>query len=185
MFQEPGDRPCPLESYRPYLLLLARLQLGARLRGKVDPSDLVQATILKAHKARDQFRGGPDAKFRAWLRKILANTLADWADKFGNEPEIQQALAASSARLESWLADGVQSSPSQHAEKEEKLRRLADALTELSDDERSALELRYLHQPRYSLPEIAEHLKPKTPKAVAGLLERGLKKLRKLMNDLS
>src|SRR5689334_15445248 len=97
MAQDPGGRQWPLESYRPYLLLLARLQLGARLRGKVDPSDLVHETILKAHKGRDQFRGHTHAEMRAWLRRILANTLADWADKFGNEPGIQQALAASSA----------------------------------------------------------------------------------------
>jgi RNA polymerase sigma-70 factor (ECF subfamily) len=183
MAQDPGGRQWPLESYRPYLLLLARLQLGARLRGKVDPSDLVHETILKAHKGRDQFRGHTDAEMRAWLRRILANTLADWADKFGNEPGIQQALAASSARLESWLEDPLQSTPSQHAEKDEQLRRLASALAQLSDDERTAVELRYLHEPRFSLSEIAEHLNRPTAKAVAGLLARGLEKLRGLLPD--
>jgi RNA polymerase sigma-70 factor (ECF subfamily) len=40
-----------LERYRGYLALLARLQIGRRLRGKVDAADMVQEAFLKA--ARD------------------------------------------------------------------------------------------------------------------------------------
>ena len=60
---------------------------------------------------------------------------------------------------------------------------LAKALDQLSGDERTALELRYLHEPRCSLPEIAQHLNRPTAKAVAGLLARALDKLRKLLPD--
>src|SRR5262245_36677856 len=120
MAGERDGQRLPLEAYRPYLLLLARLHLGARLRGKVDASDLVQETLLKDHQHENGFQGRTDGEMRAWLGRILTNTLADAGRRLGREPQIQQALAASSARLESWLAD-EQSTPSEHLQKDERL----------------------------------------------------------------
>src|SRR5438874_621284 len=82
---EPARPSQALERFRDYLRLLAGLQVGPRLRVKVDPSDLVQQTLLKAHQARDQFRGASSGEMSAWLRQILARTLADAARDLGRE----------------------------------------------------------------------------------------------------
>src|SRR5437899_12573408 len=49
-----------LEQYRNYLVMLARLQIGRRLQGKVDASDLVQETFLEAYRDFGQFRGSTE-----------------------------------------------------------------------------------------------------------------------------
>src|SRR5262245_54840522 len=121
--------PLPLEHYREYLRLLARLQLDPRLRGQLDPSDVVQQTLLKAHERLDQFRGGTGEELRAWLRAILAHTLVDAVRRFGRQKgdrirSLEAALEQSSAKLEALLAS-EDSNPSHGAMRAERLVELA------------------------------------------------------------
>jgi RNA polymerase sigma-70 factor (ECF subfamily) len=176
----------PLEGYRDYLRLLARLQLGPRLQAKLDASDVVQQTILHAHEQRSQFRGVTEAEWLAWLRVILANALAAAARHFstrsrdlGRERSLEAELDLSSSRLEGLLA-ADHTSPSQRAVRAEELLRLAAALVQLPEDQRSVVELHHLK----GLPvaEVAHRL-GRTRPAVVGLLFRALKKLRTLLRD--
>src|SRR5580692_4099989 len=183
----PGDDPGRmLEPFRAYLRLLARLNLAPQLRGKLDPSDVVQQTLLQAYQALDQFRGRSEAELAAWLRQILARNLAQAVRDFGRarrdlarEQPLQAALDASSARLEAWLA-ADQSSPSERAEQGEQALRLAEALEQLPEAQREALVMQYWQG--LSLAEIGTHL-GRSPEAVAGLIKRGLKQLRQRMHD--
>src|SRR5262245_45101132 len=106
---DPG-RDLRLQPHRDYLALLARAQLDPRWQAKVSPSDLVQQSLLEAHRDADQFRGTTDAELRAWLRRILARNLANVARDLTRqrrdaraERPLAEALAGSSARLEAWL----------------------------------------------------------------------------------
>src|SRR5262249_49757836 len=108
MAQALDDRGPAPEGFRDYLLLLARLQLDPQLQGLLDPSDLVQQTLLKAHQNRDQCRGTTDVQRAAWLRAILAHELADAVRKVERRGEdrrrsLEAALEQSSVRLEAWL----------------------------------------------------------------------------------
>jgi RNA polymerase sigma-70 factor (ECF subfamily) len=172
--------------FRSYLRLLARLQLDRRLRSKLDPSDVVQQTLLQAHRALGDFRGRTDAEMAAWLRQILARNLAHASRDFGRhkrdvtrEQSLEKAVNASSARIEAWLA-AEQSSPSQKAERNEHVLRLSGALENLPDAQREALELHYFQE--CPLAETARRMN-RTPVAVAGLLKRGLKQLRAVMQE--
>jgi RNA polymerase sigma-70 factor (ECF subfamily) len=172
-----------VEEYREYLHLLARLQIEPRLRGKVDPSDVVQQTLVKAHQHRDQFRGQTAAEQAGWLRRILVNTLVDAARKFGRELDrempLEQQVHDSSARLEAFLA-ADQSTPSEAAVRQEQLLRIARALGRLPDDQRTAIELHHLRD--QAVADIAVTLN-RTEASVAGLLRRGLKRLRELLEE--
>jgi RNA polymerase sigma-70 factor (ECF subfamily) len=181
-----GDASDPhLEGFRNYLELLARVRLDPRLRGKLDPADLVQQTLLRAVAAQDRFRGD-DAGRAAWLRTILARVMIDAVRKFGShgggerERSLEAALEQSSARLEAFLAADL-TSPSGRAERNERLLRLADALVRLPDDQRRAVELRHLQG--LPLVEIAERM-GRSVDAVVGLIHRGLRALRRDLDEL-
>jgi RNA polymerase sigma-70 factor, ECF subfamily len=174
-----------LERYQALLRLRVRqLHLDPRLKRRCDASDLVQETLLKAHKNLDRFRGKTEAELVKWLHEILAHTLADEVRKartgkrnLNLERPLEAIVAESSARLEAFLAAN-QSSPSQHAERKELLLRTTEALDQLPEDQRDVIILRDLMN--LSVTEIAGQLQ-RTEKSVAGLLLRGRHKLRELL----
>jgi RNA polymerase sigma-70 factor (ECF subfamily) len=183
---DPETATLPLERCREYLLLLARGQLGRQFQGKIDASDVVQQTLLEAHRKRDQFRGQTTPQLLAWLQRLLACTLTDTLRTLGRakrDPSRERSLEAeldqSAERLQEWLA-AEQSSPSEQADRNEQVLRLADALATLPEAQRTALVLR--HCQGCSVAEIGAQL-GRSPTAVAGLLKRGARQLRSLLQD--
>jgi RNA polymerase sigma-70 factor (ECF subfamily) len=183
---QPRSEQFSLARYRDYLRLLARFHLNPRLKGKLDASDVVQQTLLYAHEKREQFRGRGEAELIGWLRQILANSLAEASRRFGTEGRdiarersLEAGLEESLSRMDVWLA-ADQSSPSQQVVRYERLLCLADALAQLPGDQQRAVELHHLHN--WSVAEVADFMGRSKP-AVMGLLFRGLKKLRELLQD--
>src|SRR5262245_9907444 len=135
-----------LGKYRPLLLLQARqLHQDPRLLLRFDWSDLVQQTLLEAHRSLDDFRGNSEGELIQWLRQILTNTAIDRARRecagcrdFHLERTLGTAIGDSSARIDQCLADQG-SSPSERCQKQELLVHLAQALEQLPFDQREVL----------------------------------------------
>lgn len=178
-----------LEGYRSYLALLARLQISRRLQSKIEPADVVQDVMLEAHRNFAQFRGSSEAQFVAWLRRMVADRLANLVRHYHGtkrrdirlEREMAAAVDDSSRMLVNALA-APQSTPSERAARREQAVLLAEALDQLPDDQREVLVLHHLEE--YSFPEIAR-LMERSIDSVKGLWTRGLAGLRRILGDAS
>jgi RNA polymerase sigma-70 factor (ECF subfamily) len=166
----------------PWLKLLARSQVESRFGAKFDPGDIVQQTLVQAVRDLPRFRGASEAEFMAWLRGILAHTLAHEIRRFAGtgkrdlhrEVSFDQELTAVSHRLGDLLpASGP--SPSQDAAASDRQLQLARLLDRLPADYREVLVFRHLEG--LSHDEVARRL-GRNPGAVRMLWVRALARLR-------
>jgi RNA polymerase sigma-70 factor (ECF subfamily) len=176
-----------LERYRDYLALLARLQIGRRLQGKVDAADLVQETFLRAHDYFGRFQGTTEAEFVSWLRKILVTRVADAVRHFrgakGRDVRLERELtleADQSSRLMDQALAAPQSTPSHQAARREQAVVVAGALARLPDDYREVIILHQLED--LSFPEVARRM-DRTLDSVKNLWLRALVRLRRTLSD--
>jgi RNA polymerase sigma-70 factor (ECF subfamily) len=142
-----------LELYRNYLRILARALIGQALQVRLDASDLVQETYLKAHREFARFLGGGERELIGWLRQILVRTLANQAKHhrargrdLRRQESLEAALDRSSLAVQAALAASSAASPSARAVRSEQAVRLADALERLPADYRDVFILRNLEQ---------------------------------------
>ena len=139
-----------LELYRNYLRVLARPLVNGRLGARLEPSDLVQETFLKAHREFGQFLGTGEPELVGWLRRILVRTLADQAKRHRagvrdvrRQESLEQMLERSSLEVQEALVAPVPT-PSHCAARREHAVLLADALARLPADYREVFVLREL-----------------------------------------
>jgi RNA polymerase sigma-70 factor (ECF subfamily) len=178
-----------LEQYRAYLGLLARLQIGPRLQGKIDPSDVVQETFLDASRDFGRFRGATEHDLLAWLRRILAANLADQVRHYlgtqRRDVRLEQRyideLDASSHALDAgMISPGA--SPSRQAAQREQAVLVADALAKLPEHYCDVLVLHYLQG--LSFPEVARRM-ARSVSSVKCLWPRALGQLRCAFKELT
>jgi RNA polymerase sigma-70 factor (ECF subfamily) len=175
-----------LESYRNYLTLLARAQLGRSLRTRSSPSDVVQETYLEAHRDFAQFRGRSEAELVSWMRTILLHNIARVVERHRGaqkrdvrrEDSLRRHVAdmeRSSSQFDLALVSAW-SSPSGQVQRREQAVLLADQLARLSKPHREVIILRNLED--CSFEEVAERM-GRSSGAVRMLWLRAIDQLRK------
>ncbi len=177
------------EQYRGFLLMLAHRYLSERLRRRIDPADVVQITFLEAQRDLASFRGQSPAEFAGWLRGMLKNNVATavtrhvTAQKRSLKREVNAGArpTGKDSAGAGWIQQlpGSTTSPSGVAIRAEAVVVLIEALHQLPETQAEAIRLRYMEG--LPLVEIVERT-GKSETAVAGLLKRGLQKLRTIMN---
>jgi len=137
--------------YRERLERMVALRMDPRLRGRLDPADVLQEVYLDASKRLAAYVASPEAPVFVWLRGIAANTLIDLhrrhlgaqARDAGREVSIGLASGTTTA---GWLAGqlvGSMTSPSQVAIREETAALLAAAIDQMDELDREVLLLRH------------------------------------------
>jgi len=165
-----------------YLLLIANRELDEQLRAKVGPSDIVQETMLKAQHSFESFAGSSEGELRAWLRKILLNTVRDTARRYkpGSKRDVHRER-----ELYSLLADQPDSpamlraeSPSQVLMAAEHAQALRAAVLQLPADYRQVILLRNIERLQFN--EIGEVMQ-RSGEAARKLWLRAIDRLRELL----
>jgi RNA polymerase sigma-70 factor (ECF subfamily) len=176
-----------LARYTNYLSVLARVEIGQRLQGKVDAADLVQDVFLEAHRHFSIFRGTTEVEFSAWLRQILAGVLANTLRRFfgtkARDPRLERELWAGLNRSSCVLAGQLvapDTSPSNAASQREQGVLLANALVQLPDDYHEVILLRHLEALPFA--EVAKRM-GRSVDSVEKLWMRALAKLREAMGN--
>jgi len=171
---------------RSYLGYVARSQVESWLRVKVDASDLVQQTMLEAHRDFERFEGGSEKEWLAWLRKILSHNAADFVRRYRGTAKRQQRREVRFRDPADTKAVGAPEpaapgmTPSQEFLQIDNELRVTAALAELSPDYQEVLVLRNLQ--RLPFNEVAERMDRSRP-AVQMLWMRAIKKLQEALGD--
>jgi len=143
-----------LQWYANYLNILATTQLDRRLRQRINPSDVVQETMLAAHRDFQAFRGSSQPEMLGWLRKILINTMhrtfathvhADKRDirREVSIDQISRQMDESTCNLASILP-GRTASPSEPMRSREQAVDFANQLSQLPSQYRDVIVYRVL-----------------------------------------
>jgi RNA polymerase sigma-70 factor (ECF subfamily) len=98
-----------------------------------DANDMAQEAFLKAYRALPSFRG--DSAFSTWLYRIAVNTCLNF--RAARKPETEEATEA--------VPDGA-AGPLSDLEREERARRVREAVKRLPERQRATLILKIYHE---------------------------------------
>lgn len=174
---------------RSYVGLIARATLERRLQSKVDASDLVQQTLMDAHRDFEQFAGQTEQEWLAWLRKILSHNMGDAYRHYGaTKRQAQREVplkGGSAGTSHSQSSVGINpiapdDTPSQIILHQEQELAVAEAIAQLPDDYREVVFLRNVQ--RLPFDQVAARMERSRP-AAQMLWMRALQRLREILGD--
>jgi RNA polymerase sigma-70 factor (ECF subfamily) len=174
-----------LQHYRGYMLLLAAARFPRRLQPRFSPSDLVQETMLKAHRHFSRFQGESEGELLAWLRQVLVSKLATFVEQHVAvaKRDIRREVSLAQVdelgepiRLEPVLAMSGES-PSARVQQSEEAALLAERLAELPARYREVLVLRNMQG--LSFDEVAARMN-RSPGTTRMLWLRAIERLREV-----
>jgi RNA polymerase sigma-70 factor (ECF subfamily) len=172
-----------VKRYEVPIELLVRLESGARVRGNVEVSDLVQETFTSAFESMSKFRGEGSETFARWLSKIARNVVRGCARRMARRGaflagEVQAVESDTpGVRAEPASSGGT---PSENLQEHERFERLQRALEKLSSEHREVIVLARLRE--LPMRQVAQ-LMGRSPEAAGMLLLRALRKLREQFGE--
>jgi RNA polymerase sigma-70 factor, ECF subfamily len=175
------------ERCRSYVRLVARAQIESWLQAKVDHSDLVQQTLLEAHRGLNNFRGSTDGEWLAWLKRIVQTNAADFVRRYGKAGKRRAAREVSLDARAGDDSEGPtrdprdsgQQTPSQIVLRREEELEISQAVSHLPEDYQEVIILRNLE--RLPFDEIAERMGRSRP-AVQMLWMRAIRRLQEIVD---
>ena len=141
MTPNPKPETTELNQLQEQLIVLAKVNVDPRLRGKLDLSGIVNETLAEAFQDWKKVQGIEQEHRRRWLHMACMNNLRDALRKLRSrqaqsEKSLDQAAEDSSLRVAAWIpADD--STPSQKVVRQEEAEQLAKVLNKLPERERS------------------------------------------------
>lgn len=178
---KPEDLDRLFAACRNYLTFVARAQVENWMQSKVDASDLVQQTLLEAHRDFSRFEGKTEGEWLAWLKRILSHNTGDFVRQFRgtSKRQINREVPLARPRDDSKMVGAPEpaadvESPSQFLVRQELELQVADALATLTDDHQQVIILRNLQ--RLPFDEVARQMNRSRP-AAQMLWLRAIRKL--------
>lgn len=177
-----------LTRHRGRLRQMVALRLDRRLAARIDPSDVVQEALQRAHERLGEYLDEPTVPFYVWLRQIAWQKLVDLYRHHrgrrrdpAREVPLHLPLAEESALdLARQLLAASYSTPSRQFLRKEMEARLRAALDILSPADREVVTLRHLE--RLRVKEIASTL-GLSEAAVQSRYRRAVERLHRLLSD--
>lgn len=171
-----------LASYREYLRRIVELRMVDPLRGRVDPSDVVQETQLVATRRLPHYLADRRVSFRIWLRQTAIQQLVNLerhhlqAEKRSLKRETRLPDRSSMMIAQSLL----EGRPSRIVEQRELAQQVRQAVETMSENDREVLLLRHFEELTNS--EISEVLGIETD-AVSKRYGRAILRLREKLKE--